>query len=221
MFIDNFKRKNLWEGCILTTIAHAIMVEEYLDLSNEQSWDGINYNVQDSSGCRGTITFHERYLVAVFQDINNKKMIEQCIKDGALSILNIQNKEIEEIASEEALQYVLDNVNGETVSIITAGFWGINSDIFCRDEYKTVENNGAYIISNQIKGFDENLQALINYYDINSDLVRMIESVYYRKIQNPENIIKLLHEEKNVLLEIYGSELAECKQTLKEINILI
>lgn len=221
MLIDHFNRKKLWEGCILTTIAHAIMVEEYLELSNEQSWDGINYNVQDSCGCRGTITFHEKYLVAVFQDIKNKKMIEKCIKNGAFSILSIKQKIIEDIAKEEALQYVLDDMNGNTVPLITTGFWGINNEIYSEYEFKTVEENGAYIITNQIKGFDVNMQALIDYYDINGELIKVIESVYFRKTQNPNCGIKLQENEKNVLIETYGSELAECKQTLREINIFL
>lgn len=221
MLIDNFDRKKLWEGCILTTIAHAIMVEEYPDLSNEQSWDGINYNVQDSCGCRGTITFHEKYLVAVFQDINNKKMIEKCIKDGALNILNIKEKVIEDLASVEALQYVLDGVNGNTVPLITTGFWGMNNEIYSSYEYKTIKLNGAYIITNQIRGFDENLQALIDYYDINGELIKLIESVYYRKMQNSNSNINLHKNEINGLMETYGPELVECKQTLSEINIFL
>lgn len=221
MIIDNFNRKKLWEGCILTTIAHAIMIERYPELTNEQSWDGINYNVQDSCGCRGTITFHKKYLVAVFQDINNKEMIEKCAKKGAFSILNIKHKIIEEIARDEALQYVLDDVNGNTVPLITTGFWGINNEIYSGYEYKTVEENGAYIITNQTKEFDENLQALINYYDINGELVKLIESIYFRKIQNTNSDIVLYESEKKILLETYGSELAECKQTLRQIDIII
>jgi hypothetical protein len=64
----NWERKQLWEGCILASIAHAIMVAHYPELSNEQSWDGFNYNVQDSSGTRATITFHPNCLVAAFRN---------------------------------------------------------------------------------------------------------------------------------------------------------
>lgn len=221
MLVNCFNRKKLWEGCILTTIAHAIMVEEYLELANEQSWDGINYNVQDSCGCRGTITFHEKYLVAVFQDINNRKMIEKCIEDGALNILGTNEKIIENIAKEEALLYVLDDINGKTIPLITTGFWGIDNDIFSKDEYKVIEENGAYIISKHIMSFEENLQALIEYYDINNELVKLIESIYIRKVQNPSSIVKLLDYEKKMLMEIYGEELSECKESFQEINIWV
>lgn len=221
MLVNYFNRKRLWEGCILSTIAHAIMVEEYPELANEQSWDGINYNVQDSCGCRGTITFHEKYLVAVFQDINNRKMIEKCIVNGALNIININEKVIEDIAKEEALLYVLDDINGKTVPLITAGFWGIENDIFSKDEYKIIEENGAYIISKQILDFEKSIQALIEYYDIDDKLVKLIESIYIRKIQNPNSIIRLFRHEIKVLMEVYGEELNECKETFREINIII
>ncbi len=51
----NWQREHLWEGCILASIAHAIMVAHYPELSNEQSWDDINYNVQDSLGLEGQL----------------------------------------------------------------------------------------------------------------------------------------------------------------------
>lgn len=43
------------------------MVVHYPDLSSEHSWDGMNYNVQDSSGGRGTITFDGSYCVGAFR----------------------------------------------------------------------------------------------------------------------------------------------------------
>lgn len=221
MLIHKFNRNTLWEGCILTTIAHAVMVEQYLELSNEQSWDGMNYSVQDSCGCRGTITFHKKYLVAVFQDNNNKKMMKQCIEKGAIHILGIQQKIIEDIADKEALQYVLDDVDGITVPLVTTGFWGINIDIFSKYEYEVMEENGAYILANQIKSFEENIQALIDYYDMSEKLVRLAESIYFRKIRNPNNKIQLHKNERNILLETYGIELSACKQTFKEINIFL
>lgn len=219
MRVDNFNRKKLWEGCILTTIAHAIMVGEYPELSNEHSWDGINYSVQDSCGCRGTITFHDRYLIAVFQDMNNKKKIEKCIKEGAFRMLDIKQKQIEDIAREEALQYVLEDVNGKTIPLITTGFWGVEDEIFSKEKYQRIEEDGAYIIENHIKRFDENMQGLIEYYDISDELVNLVESIYSRKMMCPDRIIPLLENEKNLLLKTYESNLDECKQSLKEVNI--
>jgi hypothetical protein len=48
----NWEREQLWEGCILASIAHAIMVAHYPELSYKKSWDDFNYNMQDSPGVR-------------------------------------------------------------------------------------------------------------------------------------------------------------------------
>ncbi|MGG4154302.1 hypothetical protein [Peribacillus muralis] len=55
--------QNLWNGCILASIAHAIMVTEYPDFFYEHSWDDNNYNVQDGQGTRGTISFKDNFFI--------------------------------------------------------------------------------------------------------------------------------------------------------------
>ena len=55
-------------GCILSGIAHAIAVAKFPEISYEHSWDGINYNIQNSEGIRGTITFGKKLCVAAFRN---------------------------------------------------------------------------------------------------------------------------------------------------------
>lgn len=76
-------------------IIHAIMNSKYLELSNEHSWDNMNYSVQDSMGTRATITFLDNKVVAAFQkyeSINslnyNKHNIEKIFKHTDQSIIN-------------------------------------------------------------------------------------------------------------------------------------
>lgn len=49
------------------------MVAHYTELSHEQSRDKFNYNVQDSSGTRGTLTFNPNYFVGVFRNIFSQR----------------------------------------------------------------------------------------------------------------------------------------------------
>jgi len=67
-------KEELWKGCILASLAHAIMVAHHPNLSNEHSWDELNYSVQDSSGGRGTITFSLDYVVAAFRNDNSHRL---------------------------------------------------------------------------------------------------------------------------------------------------
>ncbi|MEK4700189.1 hypothetical protein MKX47_11380 [Solibacillus sp. FSL R7-0668] len=67
---SQLNKNNLWSGCILASVAHAIMVAHYPELSYEHSWDGDNYSVVDDSGGRGTITFKDNYFVGAFRNDN-------------------------------------------------------------------------------------------------------------------------------------------------------
>ena len=95
--------KQLYEGCIEAAIAHAVAVGMYPELNYEHSWDGINYCMNDSQGCRATITFHNEYIVAVFQDIHKADW-----NTDALSFFSEAPQKIIQLAKDEALQYVLD-----------------------------------------------------------------------------------------------------------------
>ena len=52
--------QKLYNGCIFMAVAHAVTVGEYSELNYEHSWDGINYCMNNSRGCHGTITFGKR-----------------------------------------------------------------------------------------------------------------------------------------------------------------
>ncbi|SFH40308.1 hypothetical protein SAMN04487776_1133 [Priestia megaterium] len=71
---SNRYKSQIWQGCMLSSIAHAISVAQYPEFANEQSWDGDNYSMQDSQGGRGTITFNQHYCVAAFRDDNSSRI---------------------------------------------------------------------------------------------------------------------------------------------------
>lgn len=92
-----WRKEQLWEGCLLASIAHAIMVAHYPEQANEHSWDGMNYSIQDSSGTRGTVTFCSEYFVAAFRNedservshINNIKQAKEYFEGSPKEIINL------------------------------------------------------------------------------------------------------------------------------------
>ncbi|EJR94364.1 hypothetical protein IKG_04872 [Bacillus cereus VD200] len=70
-------REQLWKGCVLKSIAHAINVAHCPDFSHESSWDGFNYSMQDSQGGQGTITFHPNYTIVCLQDVNSERIVRE------------------------------------------------------------------------------------------------------------------------------------------------
>ena len=81
LYTIQLEKERLWKGCMLASIAHAIMVAYYPEVSNEHSWDGINYSIQDSAGARGTITFSQDYFVAVFRDDDVERLVKNSMRE--------------------------------------------------------------------------------------------------------------------------------------------
>lgn len=128
-----WNKEQLWKGSMLVSIAHAIMVSHYPDRSNENSWDGINYNIQNSAGTRGTITFHEEFCVGDFRNnySNRVDLVES--GDNAKEYFIGAPKKVIDTAKEETLQYLLDGDEDNIYPVITTAFGGDEKGLFTID----------------------------------------------------------------------------------------
>lgn len=209
----NIQKDQLWQGCILASIAHAIMLCKFPELDYEHSWDGNNYSTNNGSGCRATITFDQKYTIAVFQDsslkINNKNVKKY---------LDISNKELMNIAESEALQYVLEDVEGFIKPCISAAFWGIDNILYSFYDFKYLYEKGVYIISNQMSTFKKSLDYWEEYYDMNKSQMELANKIFDLRV-NTEDCIILSKEDKSVLLSNGGKINEECIESFKELNI--
>ncbi|PFH80339.1 hypothetical protein [Bacillus sp. AFS088145] len=212
----NWDRNQLWKGCILASIAHAIMVAHYPDISHEQSWDGFNYSVQDSSGTRGTITFHPNFLVGAFRNDHSERAIKY---KNAIEYFMGAPEKSKEVASEEALLYLLDEIDGKTVPVITTAFWGNLDEVYSHDTYEDFIENGGFLIERQI----DNMESVINEwkeeYEMSETQIVLLKSIFKRKIDNPTKDIVLNEKE----IQMIGSEdeegLSESRISFEELGI--
>ena len=206
----NINPKELYQGCMFAAIIHAVLVGEYPEVNHEHSWDGFNYSMNNSQGCRATITFHPQCVIAVFQD-SQKINLSKNVYD----YINNMPKDILKIAEEEALLYVLDNINGETKPVITAAFWGTWDELYSNQSWDDILENGGYIINNQLLSHKDSLIQWDDYYGLNDGQMNLVESLFERKIIKGETEIHLDSEE---MRNLYG-EIEECEESLRELNI--
>ncbi|GAE90935.1 hypothetical protein [Acetivibrio straminisolvens] len=210
-------RSQLWEGCILASIAHAIMVAHYPELSNEHSWDGMNYSVQDSSGARGTITFHHKYCIGAFRDEHSSRILGRI--DNSLKYFKGAPDEVIRLAEEETLQYLLDEIEGNVFPVITTAFWGYENRLFTTDLFDDMWQNGGFLLERQVSDFDSAINEWIKYYDMSDVQVKLLKSIYARKITNPNNKIILSKDEITMIGSNDLEGLKESKISFEEINI--
>jgi hypothetical protein len=194
----NWNQKQLWKGCILAGLAHAIMVAKYPLMANEQSWDNLNYSVQDSSGQRGTVSFARQKCVAAFRNDNSERINE--IIDLERFFLGAPS-DIVDLANKEALQYLLDEVEGKIKPLITTAFWADDSNIHMNDSVEEMFVNGGNLIAYQLMDTEMAIAAWKETYDMNEEQIQLLKSIYERKIENPDSPIILSQQEIRLLGE--------------------
>ena len=206
----NINPMQLYEGCIQAAIAHAVAVGMYPELNYEHSWDGINYCMNDSQGCRAAITFHNEYIIAVFQDIKKADW-----NIDALSFFDGASEKIIEIARNEALQYLLAEIDGIVKPVVTAAFWGTWDRLNSIQSFDDIIKNGGHIIRSQLLPYNKAMIEWRDYYDMDSKQISLIQKLFNEKIGScGESLI--LHNDEIKLL--YG-DTDECLVSLEELNI--
>ncbi|HHK5616076.1 TPA: hypothetical protein ACQUNC_005015 [Bacillus paranthracis] len=209
-------REQLWKGCILNSIANAIFVAHDPDLSHESSWDGCNYSMQDSQGGRGTITFHPDYTIVCLQDVNSERIDEWI---DAKNYFEEAPSEVIDIAKEEALQYVLEEVEGETVPFITTAFWIEDSGAYSIDSFEEMEEHGGFLLEIPLLDKESVMERLEEEYELTEEQIELLQLVYERKIKNPNEEMMLSKEEVAMIGTDDSEGLEVCKDSFEEMNI--
>ncbi|HDR7914462.1 TPA: hypothetical protein QCY05_003642 [Bacillus wiedmannii] len=218
--MDKYKlhinKEQLWKGCILKSIANAIFVAHAPDFSHESSWDGFNYNMQDSQGGRGTITFHPDYTIVCLQDVNSERIDEWI---DAENYFEGAPSEVIDIAKEEALQYVLEEVEGETVPFITAAFWIEESGAYSIDSFEEMEEHGGFLLEIPLLDLQSAIERLEEEYELTEEQIELLQLVYERKIQNPNEEMMLSKEEVAMIGTDDSEGLEVSKESFEELNV--
>ena len=201
----------LYEGCLQASIAHGVAVGMYPELSYEHSWDGINYSVNNSEGCRGTITFDSQYIIAVFRDDS----IADC-DANALDFFKDAPQEVIQLAQSEALQYVLLDVNDQTKPVISAAFWGTWERLYSHQSESELMQNSRYILREHLLPREEAAQKWNEYYKLGKKQNKLIDSLLQRKMDAGTASVELTRKDMRAL----RGDVEECLLSLREINII-
>lgn len=206
----------LYERCIMASVAHAIMVGEYNLLASEQSWDGLNYNFQNTEGIRGVISFSKELYVCVIQNsADDVRYVEQRV----LELFNGADEKIMKLAEDEALQYMLINYNGGIIPFISTAFWGNGNNIFSNQSETEIIKISEKMIMPFLYSERDAIKYWKDYYEMSDEQSKMMESIYERRIKSKGDLY-LSADEKKKLIEWF-SDIDECIESFGEINIFV
>ena len=214
IFNTNIKKEIVYNNSLIATIAHSIMVSTYPELSFEQSWDGYNYNTQESDGTKSTISFHPTGLVAAsFYPYSISKY-------NGTDFFNLAGDEVLNIAKDDTLQYLLQKINGDVVPVISSGLWEVNNNIYTPEFTFHTLNNDFPSLERLLLEFEDAIEFWAEYYDMSDNQVNFLIDIYNKKLNYNKEIIipnsdiyKFECDNKKGLLESYES--------FKEIGIIV
>lgn len=221
-----WRRETLWQGCLLAALAHAIMVCRYPEMANEHSWDGMNYSVQDSSGARGTVTFYPDCCVAAFREENRRRLAAKNKKlqarvdhlATAETYFSGAPEAVVKMAREETLQYLLDDVNGESRPCITTACWGLGATFYSADNYEDFLVCGGFLLATQCQDVEAGITFWQEAYDMSDTQLSLLRGIFERKLEKPAEALLLSEADICLLVEV-GEELEESRVSFGEIGI--
>lgn len=66
----------------------------------------------------------------------------------------------------EVLQYLLENVEGKALPVITTAFGGIGEKLLSIDSFEDMYQNGGFLLERQVMDFDKSVEAWVEYYEM-------------------------------------------------------
>lgn len=205
----SFQGNKLYEGCLLAAVAHAVTAGEYPELNFEHSWDGMTYCMNDAQGCRGCITFTKTRIVGAFCEESKVTGV------SAISYFEKASDDILQLAREETLQYLLDDLNGSVQPVITAAFWGSYEQLYSNLSQAALFANGASLMETQLLDEEAALLSWDAYYECHDGQLDLIKSLYHQLLHQAQRPVILSKEQQRCL---YG-ERSECEESLLELQV--
>jgi hypothetical protein len=191
-------------------------------LAYELSWDGPNYNRQDSQGTRGTITFVEDRVVGAFRDDASPRAPWNTSQEySPASRLRGMPPDLMALAERETLHYLVEEWKGIQSPIITAAFWSDGEQVTAAEPYAAVVAHGAHLVRIEMmkpeQAFAE-WQAASEWSAVETELLRRL---YERRMATMGTLMVLQADEYEQLVARGQDGFREVRELLAAIGITL
>lgn len=209
-------KTDIYSGCLIASISHAIMTNIYPEFSYEQSWDGTNYSIQNSSGMRGTITFENHFCVgAIRNEMSGSIVGGEFIQERMRSFpSNVVCK-----AYEETFRYLLLEKDGIVAPYVTSVFWADYNTLHYEEKFIDSIKEDFTLFENILLPKKIAIEKWKEYYDMDSKVIELIDVLYQSKMKDFLLPIKLNEKQRKLIPGTFINN--QCVESLKELNIVI
>ncbi|MBQ9780854.1 MAG: hypothetical protein IJW00_07895 [Clostridia bacterium] len=215
--VFNISNKQIFGGCLLSSIAHAIMTNEYPDLAYEQSWDGDNYSKQFEQ-YRMTVSFRDDYCVGVirnddFQGVSGQT-VDALLKESKFPTVAI------DLLKAETLEYVLlDSKDGSVVPVVTSLFYCNMKELLILSDDGEALAADAASLALYIAPMEQQVGYWKDYYEMSEEHIVLLLDLFRIKSEKFYTTVRLTDVQRKMLPGEGIDE--ECIVSFAEMNIVV
>lgn len=147
----------------------------------------------------------------------NEEFFEETIE--ANDLLIEAPEKVQKMAVDDTFQYLLDDVEGVILPVVSTVLWGDDRQIFSSHRYEEMMDRGSSLLEIQTSGYEAGLTYCEEYYELTEQQLALLETLYHLKIENPSQAITLCHEDIQVLDTSDMEGIEESTTSFYEIDI--
>ena len=213
-----------WNGCVLSSLAHAVAVARLPDLASDQSWDADTYCVQDGQGSRGAVAFRLDPIGQPLQCVGGVFSLRSDRRRAPSALDGNFNHHFDHTSFdssrllESVLSHLVEDDGGKPQTGLTTGFWSAGTILESADPWSEFTCHGGHLLERQMQPVDAGIQMWAKNYSMSNAEVDVVRDLYEQKLLNPTGWITLSPGQYSVLSSA-GGGLDECWESFAELRI--
>ena len=213
----------LWEGCILASCVHGVMLAEYPFTIDENRWSGGIYVMENGEGGKAALVFSDddehELMFGMVCDFMSQRTDLVLTEEYSQSHYQGAPEDIQEMA--EALSILFQvQAEEENLPFVTTGFWGEGGQIFSHDNYEDWFLHGGHVLEPLLMPFED----AMSYYQVKCSMdaprMEIAERIYRERIKSPKEIVVLKKEEIAVLEATGPYNMPVCQDIFGQFGIV-
>lgn len=213
--------KALWEGCILASCVHGVMLAEYPFIINENAWFGELYIVRNDEGSKAALAFSEdmELLMGMFDDRTSLRA-NLVLSDRYAKSHYKEAPELVRDAAEALSILFKDTAGQKQLPFVTTGFWEEEDQILSRDSYEDWFEHGGHILAPQMMPFEKAMAYYKAKRSMDARRMEIAERVYRERIKSPKASVALKKEEIAVLEATGPYNIEICRDVFGQFGVV-
>ena len=211
----DISKELLFNGCLISSIAHSISTNEFPEFAYEQSWDKRNFSINDSCGCRGTITFYDDFCVGA---IRNERANQFYFGKEIYKIMKHFPKAVYDVLCNETLRYLLVNTELGDIPCITSIFW-CDEVLHHGTQNKKRLYQDLELLNNMVLPDQECFSAVAELCCLQDQSMSLVKELH--DVKRADFFGRIVLSEQQIRGIPGGNIKPECVESLSELNIFL